>query len=451
MGGVLVLWGWFPITKPLERSPDSSEYLAIAHNLRNGKGFRNAQDEIATNRSPVYPVLISAVINPDDAIFERRLQWMHRAMAFATGVLLVSLAQCLDRQYGTTCGLISAFLLGQDAELRYSANDVLTELPATFFLLFSLRSSAWARRGSLSREAAAAGAHSLLFMTRSALLFVGVGYGLTHLWDWYRFRQRESLFRGLIFGGVCSSAIAAWSVFLWSQTGQVVLLTTTGQSNMAAGMNPRYVAQATNLPVPANDTELEAFWTAAPGLTAEQAKAAFRDALSAPREQLSLLNKKLKFAFERTPIGLYYLSLFGFPLLVIAARPPGGLATSVSEQERIPESWIERVVYQVAGFIALCAFCGFSTPLFRALAMLLGPVLVVVTPVQNTLRAHDQAWRVPRDTVVMVACGFLFMTLLAFGLPRFTRPFLPVMYLSAAFCIPLMVRSYWVPFLRYRD
>ncbi len=439
LAGACVVWGWLPAGAQLDVCPDSVEYLQIARNLHNGNGYRTLSDVFAIHRSPAYPLLLSLIYDENTESWNKRILFLHRILAFLAGALLLLLANRLFDRVGMYFSLLACFLVSHDRELQYSAVEILTELPATTFLLLALLSSSWALEGRPEREFISALAHSLLFMTRSALIFVSVAYGIFHVASAMRQRDRHALLRVLYFGGPCTLTIALWSVFLWSSTGQIILLTSTGPSNLAAGMAPGFVAQLKDLPVPHTDIELEKFWTAAPGLTTDEASAAIRHSASTPMTTLTLLIPKFKIAFQRIPPGCYFLGVFGMAVQILftAQWLPTDGRNSRETRGNLRHT-VAAVFFMGALSICILGACGYSHPIAKASMVICtaAVILLRVHPANRELRmgpVHKGVFAVCAAT----ATGFILMTLFAFGLPRFTRPFLPELYLSAVLCAPL--------------
>ena len=443
LAGLIVALIWLPPMVSLEYTPDSADYDAIATNLALGNGYREHDGNVATNRSPVYSVLLSVFYDAQTFIWQQRIIWFHRCLAFSIGATLVLYAASHFGRLGMVCGLITAVLVGFDDELQYAAVQVLTELPATALLMICVVATNWANQGSARREYLTAICHVLLFMTRSALIFCGLGYGICLILNAIRYRQIGAWERTLIFGGICTVAVVAWSLYLWFATGQVVLLTTTGLSNMAAGLDPACVAESHGLPIPRTDAELEAFWTAAPPLQNSAAGTdCMMNAIKSPRQVLKMMIPKFKIAFLRTPNGVYFLGIFGLVLQ--------GLGCTQREKWSVYSSqrWQDALMYGLAQAAYIAAFvvctigvCGLSHPVLKA-AIVVCTLAIACTRVMPLARFRRS--RHPNgalgQSMAIVVFGFVMMTFLAFGLPRFTRPFLPSLYLSAVMCVPLAFR-----------
>lgn len=434
--GVLVAAAWLPAGAELEITPDSFEYQAIAENLSSGRGFRNEVGELAVNRSPLYPAVLALLFHSDSSILQSRIAALHRCLAFVIGFSLFLYGRTTFGGLGSLCATLACILISADDELSYAAVQVLTELPATAFLCLSLLAIRWTSQGSPRREFLMALLQIGLFMTRSALVFCGVSYGIYLVCGFFRARSAESLQRVALFGIPCALCVCVWSLFLWAQTGQVILLTSTGLSNMAAGLSPKVVAESCRWKVPRTDRELEDFWTAAPPVSTEVAVAAVRHAAEDPVETLRLIAAKFKMAFHRTPLGVFYLGVCGVALQ---------LSSHLRESTSASCSRTRQVAGQCGYWLAFCicslALCGFSLTALKVGAVVAAIAIVMcrVSPMGVPYESRDRSDFVP-PAVIMVYGGFVLMTLISFGLPRFTRPFLPAIYLSATLSLPLACR-----------
>ncbi len=439
--GVMMAGAWLPPGVELEFTPDSGEYEAIATNLRAGLGYTSGRGNIAVNRSPLYPVMLAALFNEHTGAWHERIIGLHRCLAFFIGSLLVLYAYAAFGPLGTLCGVLAAILVSVDDELTYAGSQLLTELPATAFLTVSLLAAHWSARGTAPRELLMAVVHIGMFMTRSALVFCGIGYGVYLIYLWLTGYTRDGFWRVLFFGLPCVLAVFGWSAYLWIHTGQIILLTSTGMSNMAAGLNPEHVAASQGWTIPRSDGELEAFWTMAPGISTEEAIAAIPLAAKHPWRTLRLTVAKFKIAFNRTPIGVFFLGMFGIALQFCAHLRE----TDESAASSRVSHWIRQMSGRCAYFMAFCcctlAVCGFSHPLTKAVIV---AATLTILLCRVSVRGTPYAVRELGDSVppilFMVCFGFILMTLISFGLPRFTRPFLPPLYLSATLCIPLAVK-----------
>jgi hypothetical protein len=164
-------------------------------------------------------------------------------------------------------------------------------------------------------------------------------------------------------------------------------------------------------------------------------------AVKAPGEFLKLTARKFKLAFKRTPIGVFYLGVCGIAMQFCTRLPV--LSPSSGDGSFMHRT---RRFVGIASFVSaycscILAVCGLSFPWLKA-GILLAPVAIMLCRVSPTGRRFGA--REPHDsipyTLAMISLGFVLMTFFAFGLPRFTRPFLPALYLSATACIPLGFR-----------
>lgn len=434
--GLFVAAVWLPAGANLEFTPDSFEYKAIAKNLATGRGYRNEVGQVAVNRSPLYPAVLALLFHEDHILLQSRIAALHRGLAFVIGASLFLYGLATFGRVGAVCATLACVLISGDDELGYAAAQVLTELPATMFLCLSMLALRWTLQGSARRELLMAMLQIGLFMTRSALVFCGVSYGIYLLWRLWRKWSAENLQRVALFGIPCAMSICAWSLFLWSQTGEVILLTSTGLTNMAAGLSPQVVAASQKWTVPRTERELEDFWTGAPAVSKDVAAAAIRNAVHEPMTTLRLIAAKFKIAFNRMPLGAFYLGICGLALQLC----------SHLRQANSAHCWrVRQVASQGAYGLAFCccslAICGFST-VFLKVGVVVAAIAIVMCSVSPTGVPYES--RNERDPVpaaiTMVYGGFVLMTLISFGLPRFTRPFLPAIYLSATLCLPLACR-----------
>ena len=431
--GVSVAAAWLPAGTQLEYTPDSSEYKAIAENLSAGRGYKNENSEIAVNRSPLYPAVLALLFQEEQILLDSRIVALHRCLAFVIGASLFLFGHATYGRLGTVCATLACILISGDDELGYAAVQVLTELPATALLCLSLLALQWTSQGSARRELLMATLQIGLFMTRSALVFCSLSYGIYLLCRLYRKRSADNLRRVALYGVPCALSICAWSWFLWAQTGQVVLLTSTGLSNMAAGLSPEVVAASQKWTTPHTDRELEHFWTGAPAVSAEVATAAVRKALQEPVETLRLFVAKLRIAFNRMPLGVFYLCICGVALQLCSRLREAPSANCSRARQAVGQG-----AYGLAFCICSLALCGFSMTALKVGVVVAASAVVMcrVSPMGVPYEPRGENDPVP-PAVAMVYGGFILMTLISFGLPRFSRPFLPAIYLSATLCLPL--------------
>lgn len=436
--GVFVAVTWLPTGTDLEFTPDSYEYEAIAENLSAGRGFRNRVGEVAANRSPLYPVVLALLFHEDPRILQSRIAALHRCLAFVIGGSLFLYGRASFGRVGSLCGILTCILISADDELSYSAVQILTELPATAILCLTLLAMRWVSQGPARRELLMAVLQICLFMTRSALVFCGVSYGIYLIYCYSRTKSRASLQRIALFGMPCALCVCVWSLFLWAQTGQIVLLTSTGLSNLAAGLSPEIVAQSYHWAVPRTDRELEEFWTGAPPVPNAVVAASAWQAVRNPLESLQLFAAKFKIAFHRMPLGAFYLGICGAALQLSAHL----------RESRSATCWRLRALagqcaYGMAFCICSLALCGYSLTALKV-GIVVTTIAIVVCHVspKGVPYAPREEQNGVAPAVLMIYGGFILMTVVSFGLPRFTRPFLPAMYLSATLCLPLACRLY---------
>jgi hypothetical protein len=195
------------------------------------------------------------------------------------------------------------------------------------------------------------------------------------------------------------------------------------------------------MPVPYSEAELEAFWTGAPGYPSRDAIATIPTALKRPLQTLKLSAMKFKIAFNRVSISVFFLGVCGFAIQFCAHLRERSTSTDSRSSTDSLRQWVGTMGFFIAFCCCTLAICAFSHPLTKlgVIAATLTIVICRVSPRGVFLGSRASHDVVPASLSI-VCVGLFLMTFISFGLPRFTRPFLPPLYLSASLCIPLAVQ-----------
>ncbi len=449
-------------------APDSSSYHYLAVNMLAGRGYYDgpvgdlADYDQATQRlfrRPVKekPVRPTIVRTPGYALFLAAIYSLHGVapdVVVRYQLLLVALVGMLMvwtgwRMWGWTgcfCGLMAVFCYGMNRDASYPCTQILTECLATFLLTASFASAAWARRGGILRDGLAGFLMILAILTRPGLLFVGLVYGAHLLWP----LGKASLKRAAAFACPCILGLAIWASFASYQAGRLVVLTQSGKAAILAGLDPRGVARLQGRDAPEIEQKsLEDFWrsfSADPDLKGS-IPLQIRRIPSRWREVAAIERAKLKAATDLLPRSLWACMLAGVALAsslgLVYTRPQGPqrVAAVIVAFRGIPGSAVvAKVAWLLIATVLGVILLGFSSTSLQGLLLVCGLCFgwrirrcgsVPEPEMQNVCRGPGwvNAW----------LWGLVLMILISFGIHRFTRPFLPVLYLCAAMAVPLLV------------
>lgn len=118
---------------------DSSDYLALADSLREGKGFSiNGQDPTAT-RMPLYPLFLAGILSLPEAGI-KTIQFFQVLLDSLTCLWTYFLARfLLDKTHGEICGMVMALYVPMGAWSLF----IFSETLFTFFLVLAALSLAY--------------------------------------------------------------------------------------------------------------------------------------------------------------------------------------------------------------------------------------------------------------------------------------------------------------------
>ena len=273
------------VDKPLTH--DEREYLLLARNVAEGRGFVHLQPDGAPapgehfGRAPVYPVFLAGVIRltgapaAADAPLLRAIRIVQAALG---GALVWLVAWLAGRAAGPRAALAGGWLAAVYPPLVWTPAYIWSE---TLFSVIALACAAvlsldGRSRGLFLTAGALAG---LAVLTRPAMLFF---LPLVALWLASR---RE--WRGLVLLSLaCALVILPWTVRNAREYKRFVLVASEGGITLWTGNHPLAIGEGDLAANPQLKRENVALRARHPGLTPEQLEPIYvRDALRFIREQ----------------------------------------------------------------------------------------------------------------------------------------------------------------------
>jgi 4-amino-4-deoxy-L-arabinose transferase-like glycosyltransferase len=376
------------VDKPLTH--DEREYLLLAHNVADGRGFVHLQPDGTPvpgehfGRAPVYPVFLAAVIGlagapPGEDV--RLLRAIRIVQAVLGGALVWLAAWLAGRAAGPRSALVAGWLAAAYPPLVWTPAYIWSE---TLFSVLALACAAVLtieprRHGLYLAAGALAG---LAVLTRPAMLFF---LPLAALWLAWR---RE--WRGVVLLlAACALVILPWTVRNAREYGRFVLVASEGGITFWTGNHPLAIGEGDLAANPQLKRANAALRARHPGLTPEQLEPIYlREALQFVRERpaawAGLMARKAFYAV--VPVGpsyrlhspLYfgasvvsYLAVLPFALLGLARLARAG---------RLP---VPLLLLAGSSFLVCLVF--FPQERFRI--PLVDPTLLVTAAAWRALRA----------------------------------------------------------------
>ncbi|OHC01467.1 MAG: hypothetical protein A3H23_00525 [Planctomycetes bacterium RIFCSPLOWO2_12_FULL_40_19] len=463
--------------KHIEINPDSRMYHLLAVNMLQGKGyylvpvgsiedydtqtierFSIKDTEVMDTevigkpfmaRSPGYPLFLSLIYLIHGVNVDVVLSYQIFLVGLV-GTLMILTGWLMWGKFGAIMALIAVLVFGMNRDVAYPVSQLLTECLAMFFLTAAATSAAWAKKGGgWKRELLVSLIMSLAILTRPALVYVGLVYGVILIFQ----SIRTSWGKIFAFAGPCTIILLAWSVYASLESGHIILISSNGIDNLFAGLDPVGTAEKLGLKSPElNVKSLQHFWECFPGGIGLHNDSVLRLLADIPNrlsEVILITVIKLKAGTDYLLRSLLACILLGFALTgsilwrdyslegkkenVMIEVIPRGLIRS--------HRWIERF-FLMAAFLLVIIALGFSTTIIQAFFWIL-PALSPFFRLELRFReilneGMDSAWP---HWILSWYWGYFLMTMIAFGIPRFMRPFLPVFYLCASMAIPMLVMA----------
>jgi 4-amino-4-deoxy-L-arabinose transferase-like glycosyltransferase len=296
------------VDKPLTH--DEREYLLLAHNLAEGRGFAHLQADGTPvpgerfGRAPVYPVLLAGVIRAAGATpasNQALLRTIRVVQACLGGAVVWLVAWLAGRAAGPRAAVTGGWLAAIYPPLVWTPAYVWSETLFSALALGCVAVLSLERRSQAAYLAAGALA-GLSVLTRPAMLFF---LPLAALWLAGR---RE--WRGVILlASACAIVIAPWTVRNMREYGRFVLVASEGGITFWTGNHPLAVGEGDLAANPQLKRENVALRQRYPGLTPEQLEPIYYgEALRFIREQpaawAGLMVRKVFYAV--VPVGPSY-------------------------------------------------------------------------------------------------------------------------------------------------
>ena len=273
------------VDKPLTH--DEREYLLIARNVADGRGFVHLQPDGSPvpgeyfGRAPVYPIFLAGIIratggSPDDGPL--LLRSIRVAQAVLGGALVWFVAWFAGSAAGSKAAATAAWLAAVYPPLVWTPAFVWSE---TLFSVLALGCAAvLSRERRTPRMFVAAGALAgLAVLTRPAMLFF---LPLAALWLAWRREWRGVAFLAL----ACALVVAPWTIRNAREYGRFVLVASEGGITFWTGNHPLAVGEGDLAANPQLKRENVALRARHPGLSPEQLEPIYyREALQFVREQ----------------------------------------------------------------------------------------------------------------------------------------------------------------------
>jgi len=453
----------------IELTPDSKEYHILAVNIMLGKGYYtepvnsiNDYDNLTiqnfslntinkdcipgVNRTPGYPLFLIFIyslhgINPD-AVLPYQI-----ALTFCIGALIVYTGTKLWRKPGIIAGIVAVFLLGMNREAAYPAAQLLSECLATFLLTASAAVATWAKRGSSNRELLTGVFFALAILTRPALVFVGLAYGVILIIQ--SIRSYSSIRRVIIFACPCIVLLSSWSMFASIYAGKFVPLSDIGIYNLISGLDPIGAAKNDGIPPPKLDAvSLEQFWMGPPHSKKCSLWQVLTDIPKRWEEVFMLSILKFRVGTLGLSRSLWDCILIGFTLIssVIIYDVKRNNKSKKNIQFLVIPSGLIRsqkcieIFYLVVAIFILLVVLGLSATIIQLFFLVLPVIglLFRIKIIPKDIREKSGKMFYPL-WLSSWYWGYILMTLMTFGLRRFMRPFLPIFYLCAVVAIPLLL------------
>jgi 4-amino-4-deoxy-L-arabinose transferase-like glycosyltransferase len=276
----LVYW----VDKPLTH--DEREYLLLARNVAEGRGFAHLQPDGAPvpgehfGRAPIYPVLLAGIVRaagmpPDgDAALLRSVRIVQAALG---GALVWLVAWLAGRAAGPAAAAAAAWLAAVYPPLVWTPAYVWSE---TLFSVLALGCAAVLslERRTSPAHAAAGVLAGVAVLTRPAMLFF---LPLAAAWLAWKREWRGAV----LFALACALVVLPWTVRNVREYGRFVLVASEGGITFWTGNHPLAVGEGDLAANPQLKRENVALRARHPGLTPEALEPVYyREALRFIRE-----------------------------------------------------------------------------------------------------------------------------------------------------------------------
>lgn len=365
--------------------------------------------------TPVYPMFVALIywmfgIDPDHVLL------FQVVMIGITGGMLVLAGNAIWPRFGAFLGCVAAFLLAMDRDSSYPTYQLLTETMATFFITLMFLLATLTQSKSARWQLLVGVACSMAILTRPALIFVGILYGVSHL-----LAGRRGVKHACYFALPCTMFIGIWSAICTYHEGRLVILADQSSEVVVHGLRglsgvEREAARLAGKPID--------FDPHATSVTQE-----FGKAVANPIELGQTMAKKVRMTLERRPIFFWNATLLGATLLSL----PWTTFGARDKTETLPFYWF---IAGGAAFLGISAM-GFSHPTFN-LFFILGAILIPIWSWYGRKGGGQQ----PALWVLAWPFGLLAIPVLTIGLSRYIRPFVPVFYLLGLIGLILLIMAF---------
>ena len=301
------------VDKPLTH--DEHEYLELAVNLAEGRGFGYApqeggDDRLRFGRAPAYPFMLSLIRRAPGGADLLQATRLTQCLLGAAAIALIALVAA--RATGPRAGVAAAWLAAVYPPLVWMPAYILSE---TLYSVLALSVVAIAGplldgAGPPARSTAGADARALAVglvagaatLTRPSMLFFLLLAAAWLLWS-----RRAKVLALLALGALV--VVAPWTARNYEQYGRLVLVASSGGVNFWAGNHPLSPGEGDMAANPAIKRANQRLRAAYPGLSEEELESVYyREALAEiarrPLWWLGLLARKVFYTF--VPVGPSY-------------------------------------------------------------------------------------------------------------------------------------------------
>lgn len=456
-GLVLVVLVSYYASDELRVSADSRQYHFTAVNMLAGKGYADAPVGETGDYDPwtraSFPEYFTLLVNPATppqtaevtpgypmflatiyalhGVSPRAVVFYQHVLVFFIGVLMVVLGHQLIGRTGALLAAFAVVLLGSNPEFAYPASALLSEIPATLFLLLAFNASLRARERMRGAEAWVGLIFTLAVLIRPALIFAALLYGALLLVGC----RDERFRRAFSYAWPCVLLLGAWIAFASYKSGEFVPLASYGTDAFKMGLRGETGKKLLDQNV---GSEV---------IRNRDVSSEFRRALVNPRASLAVVNSKVKESLERMPRFLWNSVAMGFALLAAISfrqRPTNAQTDrKLISVHALGVGWLRQrrsllAILAISAMMLFAVGAGWSTPWIQLWFMLL-PLLALFIRLEVEVGPHFPVVR--GDLIPLLAWfyGFLAIIVLTIGLSRYMRPFLPEFYLLAVLSLPCLI------------
>jgi len=422
--------GYFDLPVSAAREYDSWTRETFADRFKNQLNDGAKPPQIA-EITPGYPLFLAGIyrlhgVSPDMVVSYQR------GLVVAVGLLMIVVGWQLLATLGAVTASLAVVLLGMNPEFAYPVNALLTEMLAASLLLGAFSGALWAKRTHWSAEALVGVLLSLAVLTRPALVFAALLYGLCLLIG----RSGERVGRASAYAAPCVLLLGFWIGFASIHAGTFVPLASYGVDTVKMGLRAETGAKLTKSGISGSD------------IRDRDLRVELSRAIASPSSALSVMGVKLKESIDHVPRFLWNAIALGFALLSamsvcsVQGQGTGGRSTVVEVRPTGARALARRstllVVLGISVLLLYSVGAGWSATWMQAWFMVL-PVAFLFVRIDVTV--HGSAplpfYRDDYRGILAWIFGFLMIVVLTIGLRRYMRPFLPEFYLMAVFSMPL--------------